>query len=1108
MRCWNCGSENPTDHKFCEDCGRPLENRCPKCGAESTAGKRFCGGCGAPLDPIAPAEKELRYRGVAGERRHLTVLFCDLVGSTKIAAQLDPEEWLEIVAAYHHAATEAINGFGGYVAQYLGDGIMAYFGWPEAHENDAERSVRAGLAILERISKLNEHPTRPRLSIRVGIHSGAVVVDSSAGKDASVFGETPNVAARVQAAAVPDSVLITAATHRLISGLFIVEAREDETLKGASAALALFEVIRPTGVRGRLGAARGLTPFVGREQELQLLLDRWQQTCQGDCQLVLVVGEAGIGKSRLVAEFHDRIRETPHIWMEGAGDQLFESTPFYAVTEMLARWLELQALGGGQRSRAKESATCVLKNDHDDGLERLERALGSAGLMLDHAVPLIAELLQLSLRERYPALTLTPEQKRQQLLAALAGWLFGAAQLQPVVMVVEDLHWLDPSTLELQHALAEKGTAAPLMLLYTARPEFRPQWLTRPHHTHITLNRLNNFEVREMIKEVAARQALTRESVDAVMERTGGIPLFIEELTLAVVEGDKTRFSEREIPLTLHDSLMARLDRLGGAKEVAQTAATIGREFTYELLSAISPVNEAGLTAALNRLVDAELLDQQLSSPRSYAFRHALIRDAAYESVLHSQRREYHRKLAEVLQQNFPETVEAQPELLANHFTEAGAIEEAIPHWQRAAQQALQRSANKEAIRHLTKALELLGAVAETPLRLRQQLQLLTMLGTALIATKGFSTRDVIEVYSRARTLSQRVGEAAQFFPVLWGQWVNCSSRAEYGAALEFGQECLSLARNVADPVLIVEAHHALGVHYCTTGEFEQALEHLQQATTLYNPTNHHLHAYTYGQDPAVLCRIHAGFALWFLGYPDQTLNKNNEALTLVQKLAHPATSAMAAAFGAQLYQFCGDVHAAAKLAATAVDLSFQHELDFTRAMGTIIGGRALTRQGEKAAGIQAMRAGLDLLRATDAVTTVGYFSGLLAEAYAEVNEPEAGLKVLARVDNSREKYWEAELCRLKGELMYRLIRVRHLGHKAQTDIEESFRQALTIARAQNAKSLELRATMSLARLLTSQGHPDDAHAMLAEIYNWFTEGFDTADLKEAKALLDDLARS
>ncbi|MBV8056495.1 MAG: AAA family ATPase [Deltaproteobacteria bacterium] len=652
------------------------------------------------IQVVAPAAAPAVTAPVAvsagGERRHLTVLFCDLVGSTEIAARLHPEEWRETVAAYHRAAAEAISRFGGHVAKYLGDGVMAFFGYPEAHDNDAERAARAGLETLDAISKLGDQPGRPKLAARVGIDSGAVVVGAGAGKEADVFGEAPNIAARIQSAAAPNTVLITAATHRLLSGLFVVEESGAQQLKGIASPIELYRVVRPTGVRSRIGV-RGLTPFVGREEELRLLLSRWERAREGEGQLALVVGEAGIGKSRLVAEFHDRIRDTPHIWMESAGEQFFESTPFHAVSQMLSRWLELQ----GDVSREEQ-------------FERLERALESAGLNVDETAPLISELLQLPVGERYQQSKLTPEEKRRRLLSALAGWAFGAARLQPVVMLVEDLHWLDPSTLDSQQLLAEQSATAPLMLLHTARPEFRAPWPQRAHHTQVTLNRLSARSVREMIAQVTARKALTDEAVDAVVERTGGVPLFIEELTRAVLENGTTNFHTREIPVTLHDSLMARLDRLGSAKEVAQVGAVIGREFSYELLHAVYPSADEELRRALHSLTDAELLYARGMVPDAiYQFKHGLIRDAAYEALLKSRRKELHRQVAQTIDGQFSALKDSSPELLARHWTEAGEINPAIAEWQRAAERAIARSAYREAEQHYRLALDLLNKLPE-----------------------------------------------------------------------------------------------------------------------------------------------------------------------------------------------------------------------------------------------------------------------------------------------------------------------------------------------------------------------------------------------------------
>ena len=534
MLCPKCKSDNLPDAAFCSECGAKMEAECPSCGLSNPPGSKFCRKCGSRLATISTAASVIAEHGEPrevpeGERRHLTVLFCDLVGSTEIASHLDPEEWREIVGEYHRAAAQAIERFGGHVAQYLGDGVMAYFGYPEAHDNDAERAARAGLAILDAISKLNEHPTHPKLAARVGIDSGTVVVGAGAGKDTDVFGDTPNIAARVQSTAEPGTVVITDAAHRLVSGLFVVEDRGAQALKGIERPVQLYRVVQPSGVRGRLeaaAAARGLTPFVGREDELRLLMNRWERALDGEGQVALIVGEAGIGKSRLVQRFREQIAGTPHTWVEAAAGALFQNTPFYAVTRNASR------ASGVARRRVGGGATRATGNP-----------LELAGLKPAEALPLIAPLLNLPLPAKYPPSSLSPEQQRRRLLATLVEWALGAARVQPMIIAIEDLHWADPSTLELLQLLVEQGATARLLLLYTARPEFRAQWSQRAHHTQITLNRLSARNVRTMVEEVAAHKALSEDTLATVVERTGGVPLFVEELTRAVLESGSSKLT-------------------------------------------------------------------------------------------------------------------------------------------------------------------------------------------------------------------------------------------------------------------------------------------------------------------------------------------------------------------------------------------------------------------------------------------------------------------------------------------------------------------------------------------------------------------------------------
>jgi class 3 adenylate cyclase len=668
MRCSKCGSDSREGRKFCTTCGTALVASCLKCGTPIQPGESFCGECGNALGEAAPAAttETAPVTAPAGERRHLTVLFCDLVGSTEIAARLDPEEWRETVAGYHRAAAEAITRFDGHVAKYLGDGVMAYFGCPAAHDNDAERAARAGLAILDAITRLNEQPTHAKLSARIGIDSGAVVVGAGPGKDADVFGDAPNIAARVEATAEPDTVTITDATHRLLSGLFVVEDRGVRSLKGIERQVQLYRVIQSSGVRGRLAAAAAvhwMTPFVGREDELRSLMNRWERVLDGEGQVVLIIGEGGIGKSRLLLRFHEQIASTPHTWVESAAAPFFQHTPFYLVAEMLR---ELLAWGGG-----KELA--------EEQLAQLETRLELVGLKPAEAIPLIAPMLALPLQAKYPASPLSPEQQRRRLLATMVEWMLGAARSQPLVIAIEDLHWADPSTLELNQLLVEQGTAARLLLLHTARPEFRIQLPLRAHHTQITLNRLSARHARTMVEQVAAQEALPEGTISAVVERTSGVPLFVEELTRAVLESGDASLSSHEIPVTLHDSLMARLDRLGPAKDVAQVGAVIGDTFSYELLHAVYPIAEDNLQSALRNMADAELIYVRGIAPdATYHFKHALIRDAAYEALLKSRRRELHRTIAHTIDEKFPAMKDERAELLARHWTEAGEIEPAI----------------------------------------------------------------------------------------------------------------------------------------------------------------------------------------------------------------------------------------------------------------------------------------------------------------------------------------------------------------------------------------------------------------------------------------------
>jgi predicted ATPase len=688
---------------------------------------------------------------------------------------------------------------------------------------------------------------------------------------------------------------------------------------------------------------------------------------------------------------------------------------------------------------------------------------------------------------------------------------------------MEDLHWVDPSTLEFLSLLVDQGPTARILALCTFRPDFSPPWTGRAHLTQVTVNRLSRHQAAEVIRQVALGKALPPNVVEQIVAKTDGVPLFVEELTKMVLESGLLQ--EREdryvltgplpplaIPATLHDSLMARLDRLETVKGIAQLGATLGREFSYALLQAVSPWDAGTVQRGLQQLVEAEFLYQRGVPPQAtYLFKHALIQDTAYQSLLKSTRQHYHQRIAQALEGCFPEICEIQPELLAHHYTEAGLAVQALPYWQQAGQRAIQRSANLEAVAHLTKGLEVLATLPDTPERAQQELVVQTTLGPALIVTKGQASPEVLHAYTRARELCQQVGETPQLFQVMWGLWYFYLHRVELRTAREMGEHLLTLAQRIGDPALRLEAHYALGNTLNYLGEFAAAEAHFAQVIALYDPQQHHAHAYLYGQDPGVVCQHYAAVTLWYLGYPDQALQRSHEALTLAQELAHPHSLAFALIFSAWVHHFRREWPLTHERAEATIALAAEQGFGVYTAMGRIFRGCALAEQeaepgvgqGHVEEGMAQMQQGLAAWRTTGAAVFQPYGLALLAKASAQVGQPEAGLTLLTEAltmaNDKGECRWDAELYRLKGEILL----VRSAEH--DTEAEACFGQALDIARRQQAKSWELRAAISLARLWQRQGKHAAAHELLAPIYGWFTEGFDTADLREARALLEAL---
>ena len=1040
------------------------------------------------------------------ERRQLTVMFCDLVGSTALSTRLDPEDLREVITAFQNRCREAIQRYQGFIARYMGDGILVYFGYPQAHEDDAERAVRAGLDIVQSMAALNAEVGNAHgfeLAVRVGVTTGTVVVGDiigeGAAEEAAVVGETPNLAARLQGIAQPNQIVIGPVTRHLVGELFELEDRGTHELKGISEPVSVWRVVSEREVESRFQARRvgGGLPLVGRQEELGLLARSWEASKEGHGQVVLIQGEAGIGKSRLLEALREHVSGEDYVWVATRCSPYHANSTLYPVIEHLKR-----VIGW------KPEDTPAVR------LERLEKALEGQSLPAAEAVPLYAELLSLPLPEtRYAPLELSPQQKREQTLDALSGWLLEVAERTPVLHVWEDLHWADPTTLELLELYIEQSPTVSMLNVLAYRPEFVPAWSMRSHMTPITLNRLERAEVEALIGHQANGKAVPSEVIEHIVAKADGVPLYVEELTKTILEseflheeGDRYTLagslSDLAIPETLQDSLMARLDRVPTVREIAQLGSVLGREFAYEMLQSLAPHEEPVLQNGLDQLVDSELLYQRGRGRRArYVFKHALIQDAAYQSLLKRTRQQYHHHVAELLKENLPGTAEAQPELLAHHYSEAGYHEQAAKYCRAAGRRAAERSANAESIVHLRQGLKSIRMLPDTPDRTRMELEFLTDLGPALIATMGYGAREVKETYTRAKELCDQVGEKRDRFPVLRGLWNSYLFAAEMGEAHERGEELMGLAEDIGDSGLVVEAHRVMGTVSFMMGDFDSARSHMERGIGVYDPEKHGDLAYVYGAHPSVVCRLYGAKALWMLGYPVTAHAMMDKALSDVEALSHDHTKAFTLCFQATLAQYGRDVPSVHEIAEAAIAVATEHNIKQWLSWGTILSGWALAIGGESDDGLARLQEGLDNWREED-LFAVPYFLGLEAEVLDTVERTSEGLDILTKAIELSEKggqnFYLSELHRLQGALLLRENRTE--------DAEKSLKRALEIARQQKAKSLELRAGICLARIWINSRKEKEAADVLTEVHDWFTEGIDSFDLKEAENLLQESA--
>jgi class 3 adenylate cyclase/predicted ATPase len=1031
------------------------------------------------------------------ERRQVTVLVsrCGAFESDAYL-ELDPEDQAKLAQDFQQVCAAAMRPFGGTEVQCNEQGLLACFGYPVAFEDAARRAARSALGLMDALKSLDEQlrrETNLEVDAWVGLHTGPAIVDTT--EDAvTLVGEARTVALRLEDAAAPGEIVCSDATHRLLRGEFRCSGLGPRKIKGMAQPIELFRV---EGIDATPSPVGGLTPLTGRDHEVNLLKDRWEQAQEGMGQVALLIGEAGLGKSRLVHTLKEHVlgqlaeaaADAPVI--EWRCSPQFQNTGLYPAIEFFERELAFQ------REEPPQAR-----------FDRLLHRLEQDGLARPQTVPLWASLLSLPIPERFPALTLSPVRQREETFRVLLEWLQARAARSPVLFVVEDLHWIDPSTLEFLGQFLAAGLHDCVLTVLTFRPEFKTPWPALGHQTSLALNRLTRRQVGELMRRKAG-ESLPEELVEQVYGRAGGVPLFVEEYTKMVEESAPGQsLLGRMIPATLQDLVMARLDRIEGNRELAQLAAVLGREFSHDLLAAVAALDEPTLHAELAKLVQAEILYPKGKPPRcTYSFKHALFEDALYNGLVKSRRQQFHARIAEAMAVGFPHIVETQPELLAHHFTEAGLAEKAIGHWLKAGLRSRQRSADREAIQHLTKGLTLLDTLKESPERDEQTMQFLTALGPAYIAVHGYATPEVGPILQRARDLCERIGDSPRLFGIMLGIWEWRIVRGDLRLCVDLAAEGMALAERLNDPGMMMEALFMPGVTMFYRARFAESRAWHEKALAEYDDRGrtHFWTAYT-GHNAGVTHRCYLALALWHLGCPDQARKVDRESCELARAIGHAFSLAHAVDFSACLHQFCRLGPETTSAADEEIAIAKEQGFTFWHGLGTLHKGAGMLLQGRHAEALPILLRGLNSFRATGAEVRVPYYLGMLGDAYTQAARFEDAHKVLnealAVAEKNDDRFQEAELHRLKGELL-------RAESPDGAGAEACFRQAIETARRQQTKAWELRATMSLSRLWQTQGRSAEAHAALAAIYGTFTEGFTTPDLVDAKALLQTLtARS
>ena len=1068
-----------------------MDTHCTVCGTAIQEKWKFCPGCGSKLVDLVKDSPE---------RRQLTVMFVDLVDSTKLSVKLDPEDMRDILQSYHDSCAREIAQFDGYVAKYMGDGVLAYFGWPMAHEDDAERAVHAALKIVEVGKNLNPRPDL-KLQVRIGIATGLVIVGDRLGTGASleraVIGETPNLAARLQGLAEPNTVVIASSTRQLLGTQFEFEDGGMHALKGFDEPVHVWQVIAARQIASRFQAVRTMapTPLMGRSAEMHRLESLWHEVLGGRGQVALVSGEAGIGKSRLVRAFAETRCAT-----DSATFVELQCSPHHTQSALfpIVEWLRRQ----------------ISEYTHTRGeslsWEDLKAFLGETSFNLEEVLPIFANILAIAMPVGHPPQHLTPERRRRLTQQYLMSLSTERVQTKPMLYLMEDLHWADPSTLEFMELFAEQIRSKPILALFTYRPDFSSAWSSQNHITNLVLGRLQGDDAVELVRRVPGAQELAPKILERVLAKTDGIPLYLEEFTKAIIESQQASrngdASDVMIPATLQDSLLARLDRLGAAKEVAQMASMLGREFDHAVMQAVWTGGRSILDDGLHRLVEGDfLIPRSEPSRQTYLFKHALIQDAAYESLLKSSRVTNHRHIAEVIELQFSDIAAQQPELLARHYDAGKCAAKAVQFWLAAGQQSLQRNAYVEAIAHLRNGQRLVDDLGDNHQRSRNALDLEISLIPALVAADGYGAPEVEASSKRAMELCDMVGDVPRKFPALFGLWTFHCVRANHATSLELAFQFLTLAEAAKNEALVLEGNLIVGIALFFQGRLSEAVVSLDKCVADYDRQRHGDHAFQFGQDPAVVACNFLSWVHWLLGNSEKALHCGNQALSLARSLGHPFSLSFALSFAGWHRLYCRECESADEFIREDIQLCTDQDIQVFLAHGLVLSAWSACESGNVVRGISEMKAALDSFRATGARCFLPYWDAFFAMAHATAGDTPKADEILRQtfeeMERSGERWAEAELYRYRGLLLSRQ------GADAE-EIEQSYRRALEVADRQGAKAWSLRAATSLAQMLKDQGKGSEGRDVLERVVGTFSPDAGSRDLDDARSLLGLVSQS